>query len=143
MIKCLNVANEITGAFFGAENGLKLAVLVDWSAPDVTEAKFLLDKKPTPLARGQWSPVKWSGESDVTLEWVQGGLPQDARGHDSFALFDLWKTLGGLKPAGVGVYSAQSPPLTVKVRPVGDNDAFRADFFSRLECPPEIQTDAP
>ena len=143
LIKCLNVANEITEAFFGTENGLKLAVLVDWSATDVTEAKFLLDKKPTPLARDQWSPVKWSGESDVTLEWVEGGLPQDARGHDSFALFDLWKTLGGLKPAGAGVYSAQSPPLTVKVRSVGDNDVFRADFFSRLECPPEIQTDAP
>jgi type VI secretion system protein ImpL len=143
VIKCLNVANEITEAFFGTENGLKLSVLVDWSATDVTEAKFLLDKKPTPLVRDQWSPVKWSGENDVTLEWVQAGLPQDARGHDSFALFDLFKTLGGLKPAGSGVYSAQSPPLSVKVRSVGDNDVFRGDFFSRLECPPEIITDAP
>jgi type VI secretion system protein ImpL len=136
---CLNVSKQISDTFFGTDNGLKLSVWVDWTASDVTEAKFLLDKKPIPLTRGQWTPVKWSGENEVTLECVQAGLHQDASGYHSFALFDLFKTLGGLNPTGNGAYSAQSPPLSVKVRALGDNDAFRADFFSKLSCPETVQ----
>jgi len=141
VLVCLNFAKEISDAFFGSDNGLKLAVWVDWSAPDVTGATFLLDKKPTPLVKGQWSPVKWSGETEVTLEWVQGGLHQDVSGYHSFALFDLFRNLGGLKAAGNGMYSVQSPPISVKVRAAGDNDVFRADFFSKLNCPELVCAD--
>ncbi|MDP9151418.1 MAG: hypothetical protein M3O36_15960 [Myxococcota bacterium] len=142
-VKCLNDAKEISDAFLGPGGGLKVGVWVGWSGSDVTEARMLLDKKPTPLSREQWTPVTWAGESEVTLEWIQGGLPQDIRGHDSFALHDLFRILGGLRPAGAGVYVSQAPPLTVKIRSLGETDSLRPDFLSRLQCPSETSSVQP
>jgi type VI secretion system protein ImpL len=148
LLSCLSIAQEITDAFFGVgeEPGLKLSLQVDWSAVDVTEAKFWIGEKATVLPKAQWSPgVKWNGEG-VRLEWVQGGRPTQELGRHSFSLFDLFEQLGGLKPAGSGrrgMYVTEYPPLTVKVRSEGKKDALRADFFSRLQCPREIRMGKP
>ena len=148
ILSCLSVAQEITDAFFGAaeDPGLKISLQVDWSAPDVTEAKFWLGDKATALPKSQWSPtLKWNGDR-VRLEWVQGGRPTQELGRHSFSLFDLFEQLGGLKPAGSGrrgMYVADYPPLTLKARSDGKKDALRADFFSRLQCPQEIRMGKP
>ncbi len=148
VLSCLTVAREIADAFFpsGEDPGLRFSVLADWTAPDVTEAKFWIGDKSTPLPRSQWSPpLRWNGEG-VRLEWVQAARPTQEIGRHSFSLFDLFEQLGGLKPAEGGrrgLYAADYPPLIVKVRSDGKKDGLKADFFSRLACPPEIRADGP
>jgi type VI secretion system protein ImpL len=141
LLECLTVAQEISEVFFreGDDVGLKLSFLADWSAPDVTTAKIWVGAKETALPRAQWSaPVKWFGE-DAKLEWVQGGRPTQELGRHAFSLFDLFDQLGGLRPAGArGVYLAEFPPLSLKVRAEGRADALKPDFFARLRCPREI-----
>jgi hypothetical protein len=96
--------------------------------------------KETPLPRGQWSsPVTWLGE-DTKLEWVQGGRPTQELGRHAFSLLDLLQQLGALRPAAArGVYVAEFPPLTLKLRSEGKVDALRADFFTRIHCPRELE----
>jgi type VI secretion system protein ImpL len=149
VLSCLGVAQEITDAFFapGEDRGTKLAVLVDWSASDITDPKFSIGSKVTPLARGEWSPtLKWSGE-ETTLTFSQAGnQSQEIRGRGSFSLFDLFEQLGGLKPGGASrnyVAKSSSWPLIVKVRSESKEDPFGADFFSRLRCPSEVHPIAP
>jgi type VI protein secretion system component VasK len=143
LLSCLSVAQEITDAFFpaGDDPGLRFALEVDWSAPDLTEAKFYVGDKPTALPKAQWSsPLKWNGEG-VRLEWTQGGRATQQIGRHSFSLFDLFEQLGGLKASTIGrrgVYQTDFPPLVVKVRAEGKRDPFQATFFSRLHCPEEI-----
>ena len=147
-LSCLSTAQEITDAFFptGEEPGLKFSVLADWSAPDVTEAKFWVGAKSTVITKGQWARgLKWFGEA-AKLEWVQAANPTQEIGRQSFSLYDLFDQLGGLKPmAGgrSGTYTVDAAPLTVKVRADGKGDAFRPDFFSRLHCPADIRMAKP
>jgi type VI secretion system protein ImpL len=141
-LMCLTVAQEITDAFFrpGEDPGLKLSVQADWNATDVTEAKFWVGPKDTALPKAAWSnPLRWLGE-DVRVEWKQSGRPTQELGRHSFSLFDLFTHLGGLKPSpgSRAVYSADCPPLTLKLRPEG-KDALRSDFFTRLHCPQELR----
>ena len=142
ILDCLSVAQEITDAFYreGDEPGLKLSIQADWSGSDVTGVKMTIGAKETPLPRGAWSPpVKWLGE-DAKLEWVQGGRPTQELGRHAFSLLDLLQQLGGLRPAAArGVYVAEFPPLTLKLRTEGKVDALRADFFTRLRCPRELE----
>jgi type VI secretion system protein ImpL len=142
LFECLNVAQEISDAFFreGDEPGLKVSLQADWSAPDVSGAKISIGAKETPLPRGQWSPVvRWLGE-DVKLGWVQGGRPTQEIGRHAFPFFDLFQQLGGLHGEGArGIYRAELQPLTLKLRPEGKVDPLRPDFFSRLHCPQEIE----
>jgi hypothetical protein len=120
---------------------MKLSVQVDWSAPDLTEAKLWIGEKSTVLPRGQWTTVlRWSGER-VRLEWLQAGRPTQQIGRRGFSLFDLLQQLGVLRVAGDGlrgVYVVSFPPLTLKVRSDAGLDAFRPDFFARLRCPAEL-----
>lgn len=139
---CLTVAQDITDAFFhsGEDPGLKVSVQADWSQPDVTDAKFFVGAKDTALPKGTWSvPLRWFGD-DVRVEWKESGRPTQALGRHSFSLFDLFTNLGGLKaaPGGRPLYSADCPPLTLKVRPEG-KDAFRSDFFTRFHCPDSLR----
>jgi type VI secretion system protein ImpL len=145
LLSCLGVAQQISDAFFssGEERGTKLAILVDWSAPDITDAKFLIGSQATPLVRGEWSPtLRWAGE-EARLTFAQAtGQSQQIRGRGSFSLFDLFEQLGGLRPGGAkGNYVAKSSswPLIVKLRSESRQDPFGDDFFSRLHCPAEIQ----
>jgi hypothetical protein len=141
VLACLSVAQEITDAFFpaGEEPGLRFSLEVDWSAPDLTEAKFFVGDKATPLPRAQWTPLKWNGER-VRLEWLQGGRPTDQIGR-SFSLFDLFDQLGRLKPTGVGgMYRTEYPPLDIKVRADG-KQVFQPAFFARLHCPSMLGLD--
>jgi type VI protein secretion system component VasK len=145
LLTCLSVAQEITDAFFvpGEDRGMKLSVHADWSSPDVTEAKFWIGGKATPLPKGEWSPtLKWAGE-DARLDWTQSGHVTQQIGRHAFSLFDLFQQLGGLKPGGSrGLYVVEFPPLTLKIRSDGREDALRADFFSRLHCPADIHMGA-
>jgi type VI secretion system protein ImpL len=143
LLACLSTAQEITDAFFaaGEDPGLKLSVQADWTASNVSAAKFYVGSKDTALPKAQWAgPIRWLGE-DVRIEWQQDGRPTQELGRHSFSLFDLFEHLGGLRPSGSGrsIYSCDCPPLTVKVRPEGKVDALRADFFTRLRCPGEIR----
>ena len=147
LLACLTTAQEITDAFFGVgeDPGLKLSVQADWTASNVTAAKFWVGSKDTALPKGQWAgPIRWLGE-DVRVEWQEDGRPTQELGRHSFSLFDLFEHLGGLKPTGTGrsIYSSDCPPLTVKLRPEGKVDALRTDFFTRLRCPSEIRAGAP
>jgi type VI secretion system protein ImpL len=147
LLNCLSTAQEITDAFFaaGEDPGLKLSVQADWTASNVTAAKFWVGAKDTALPKSQWAgPVKWLGE-DVRVEWQEDGRPTQELGRHSFSLFDLFDHLGGLRPTGSGrsIYSSDCPPLTVKLRPEGKVDALRADFFTRLRCPGEIRGGSP
>jgi type VI secretion system protein ImpL len=141
-LQCLTVAQEITDAFFrvGDAPGLTFSIQADWTSPDVTDAKFFAGAKGNDLPKASWSaPLKWLGE-DVHVEWKEGGRPTQELGRHSFSLFDLFAHLGGLKAqsAGRALYSADCPPLTLKVRPEG-KDAFRPDFFTRLHCPQTLR----
>jgi type VI secretion system protein ImpL len=143
LLACLSTAQEITDAFFaaGEDPGLKLSVQADWTASNVSAAKFYVGSKDTALPKSQWAgPIRWLGE-DVRIEWQEDGRPTQELGRHSFSLFDLFEHLGGLRPSGSGrsIYSCDCPPLTVKVRPEGKVDALRADFFTRLRCPGEIR----
>lgn len=142
LLSCLKGCQIIADAFFatGEERGTKLAILADWSAPDVTDVKFSIGSKVTPLTKGEWSPtLKWAGE-EARLSYNQSGTSQQILGRGSFSLFDLFDQLGGLKPTMPANYLARSTslPLTVKVRSVSRQDPFGADFFSRLRCPAQI-----
>jgi type VI secretion system protein ImpL len=143
LLACFSTAQEITDAFFsaGEDPGLKLSVQADWTASNVTAAKFWVGAKDTALPKSQWAgPVRWLGE-DVRIEWQEDGRPTQELGRHSFSLYDLFEHLGGLKPSGGGrsIYSSDCPPLTVKLRPEGKVDALRPDFFTRLRCPGEIR----
>jgi type VI secretion system protein ImpL len=143
LLGCLSTAREITDAFFptGEDPGLKLSVQADWTASNVTAAKFYIGSKDTALPKSQWAgPVRWLGE-DVHIEWQEDGRPTQELGRHSFSLFDLFEHLGGLRQSGSGrsIYGCDCPPLTVKIRPEGKVDALRADFFTRLRCPGEIR----
>jgi type VI secretion system protein ImpL len=147
MLACLTVAQEITDAFFeaGGEPGLRLSVQADWTASNVTAAKFWIGSKDTPLPRAEWSgPIRWLGE-DVRVEWQQDGRPTEELGRHSFSLFDLFDHLGGLKPSpgSRSIYTSECPPLSLKLRPEGKIDALRSDFFSRLRCPEEVRVTKP
>jgi type VI secretion system protein ImpL len=145
-LECLTVAQEITDAFFqGQDNGLRLSVQADWTAPDIKDAKFWVGQKDTALPQGQWSALlHWFGE-DVRVEWQQGGRPTQEFGRHSFSLFDLFAHLGGLRPSpsARSLYAVDCPPLTLKVRSDGRVDPFRDDFFSRLRCPPQVRMARP
>jgi type VI secretion system protein ImpL len=140
-LSCLDVAQEIADAFFpeNADPGMTVSIRADWSAPDVSDVKFVAGSKATAIGNDDWATIKWFGE-DVSLSWVQrSGAVKWFGERKSFALFDLFKRLGGLTPTTSGdrpIYVLDSPPLTVKVRGV----ALRPDFFSRLRCPAEITT---
>jgi type VI secretion system protein ImpL len=142
LFECLSIAQEITDAFYreGDDPGLKLSFQADWSAPDVSAVKVSVGAKETPLPRAQWSlAVRWLGE-DTKLEWIQGGRPTQELGRHAFSLLDLLQQLGGLRSGGArGVYVADFPPLTLKLRAEGKVDALRSDFFARLRCPREIE----
>jgi type VI secretion system protein ImpL len=143
VLSCLTVAQDITDAFFppNEERGTKFAVLVDWSAPDITDAKFSVGAKAMVLTRGEWSPtIKWAGE-DTRLSYSQAGTQsQQIIGRGSFSLFELFDQLGGLRPTVARNYVARPStlPLTVKVRSEAKKDPFSPDFFSRLQCPAEV-----
>jgi type VI protein secretion system component VasK len=142
VLTCLTAAQEITDAFFppGEDRGTKLAILVDWSSPDITDVNFTLGSKSTPLSRGDWSPtMKWAGEG-VRISYSQAGTSQQILGRGSFSLFDLFDQLGGLKPTVSRNYVARSTtlPITVKVRSEAKQDPFEPDFFARLHCPEEV-----
>jgi type VI protein secretion system component VasK len=142
LLSCLKACQSITEAFFplGEERGTRLAVLVDWSSPDITDVKFSLGSKVMPLTKGDWSPTaKWAGE-EARLSYNQAGTSQQILGRGSFSLFDLFDQLGGLKPTVTANYVASSTtlPLTVKLRSESKQDPFSADFFTRLKCPAEI-----
>lgn len=146
LLSCLSTAQEISDAFFpaGEDPGLRFSMEVDWSAPDLTEAKFYIGDKATALPRGQWSPpLKWNGEG-VRLEWTQGGRSTQELGRHSFSLFDLFEQLGGLKPTGAkrGLYQTEFPPLIVKVRAEGRRDPFQSGFFTRLRCPEQVSLES-
>jgi type VI secretion system protein ImpL len=142
----LTQAQEVTDAFFhdGEAPGLKFSVQADWSETDVTDTKFVLAGKDTPLPKAQWSTgMRWMGE-DTRVEWMQGSRPTQELGRHSFSLFDLFAHLGGLRPsAGHGYYMVECPPLSLKVRSDARADAFRSDFFVRMRCPPDLQNAAP
>jgi type VI secretion system protein ImpL len=147
LLGCLSVAREITDGFFpaGEDPGLKVSVQADWTASNVSAAKFWIGAKDTALPKSQWAgPIRWLGE-DVHVEWQEDGRPTQELGRHSFSFFDLFEHLGGLRPTGSGrsIYASDCPPLTLKLRPEGKIDALRADFFSRLRCPGEIRTGAP
>ncbi len=147
LLSCLSTAQEITDAFFspGEDPGLKLSVQADWTASNVTAAKFWVGAKDTALPKSQWAgPIRWLGE-DVHVEWQEDGRPTQELGRHSFSLYDLFEHLGGLRPSAAGrsIYSSDCPPLTVKLRPEGKVDALRSDFFTRLRCPGEIRAGAP
>jgi|GEM_PF-7033554 type VI secretion system protein ImpL len=147
LLACLTVAQEITDAFFntGEDPGFKLSVQADWTAANVTAAKFWVGSKDTALPKAEWAgPMRWFGE-DVRVEWQQDGRPTEELGRHSFSLFDLFDHLGGLKPsqASRSIYTSDCPPLTLKLRPEGKVDAFRSDFFSRLHCPEEVRVVKP
>ncbi|HEV3190336.1 MAG TPA: type VI secretion system membrane subunit TssM [Polyangiaceae bacterium] len=143
VLSCLSVAQEITDAFFppNEERGTKFAVLADWSAPEIADAKFSVGSKVMALTRGEWSsPIKWAGE-DARLSYSQGGTQsQQVIGRGSFSLFDLFDQLGGLKPTVPRNYATKQStlPLSIKVRSEARRDPFSPDFFSRLQCPAEI-----
>jgi type VI secretion system protein ImpL len=146
LLSCLKGSESITEAFFptGEERGTKLAVLVDWSASDITDVKFSIGSKITVLTKGEWSPsAKWAGE-ETRLSYSEAGTSQQILGRGSFSLFDLFDQLGGLRPTVTANYVARSTsfPLTVKVRSESRQDPFSADFFSRLRCPAEIHPTA-
>jgi type VI secretion system protein ImpL len=146
LLDCLTTAQEISDAFFapGEDPGLKLSVQADWTASNVTEAKFWVGSKGTALPKSQWAgPVRWLGE-DVRIEWQEDGRPTQELGRHSFSLFDLFEHLGGLRSTGANrsIYATDCPPLTVKLRPEGKVDALRSDFFTRLRCPAEIRGEA-
>jgi type VI protein secretion system component VasK len=147
LLSCLTVAQEIKEAFFptGEDPGMRLEVEADWQATDVTDAKFVIGEKATPLSRAQWSPVlKWNGEG-ARLEWSQGGVVNKKTGRAPFSLFDLFKR-GGLTPspgARQGTYEVSFPPLLVKVRSPSKRDPLRPGFFSRLRCPEHVVSGAP
>jgi type VI secretion system protein ImpL len=142
LLSCLNASQRITQAFFapGEDRGTRLAVLVDWSAPDITDVKFAIGAKVMTLTKGEWSPsTKWAGE-EARLSYTEAGTSQQVTGRGSWSLFDLFDLLGGLKPTVTANYVARSTtlPLTVKVRSESRQDPFAADFFGRLHCPAEV-----
>jgi hypothetical protein len=145
-LQCLSVAQEITDAFFqGQDQGLRFSLQADWTAPDVKDSRVVIGSKETPLPQGQWSSMlRWFGE-DVRIEWQQGGRPTQEFGRHSFALFDLFGHLGGLRslPSNSTVYVSECPPLTLKIRGEGRSDPFRPDFFTRLQCPDAIRVGRP
>jgi type VI secretion system protein ImpL len=145
-LSCLTIAAEITEAFYRPDPGMKLSVQADWTAPNVTDAKFFVGAKETSLPKAQWSQViKWFGE-DVHVDWQEDGRPTQELGRHSFSLFDLFVHLGGLRQTSGPprtVYAVDCPPLTLKVKPEGSVDALAPGFFSRLRCPPEIRATKP
>jgi type VI protein secretion system component VasK len=145
-LQCLSTAQEITDAFYqGQDQGLRFSIQADWTASDVKDAKVVIGSKETPLQQGQWSGVlRWFGE-DTRIEWQQGGRPTQEFGRHSFALFDLFVHLGGLRPLATNqaIYTSDCPPLMLKLRGEGRSDPFRPDFFTRLQCPESIRGGRP
>ncbi|HLK40612.1 MAG TPA: type VI secretion system membrane subunit TssM, partial [Polyangiaceae bacterium] len=140
VLKCLNIAKEISDAFFGmGERGLKFAIKVNWDGSGVTVPKFVIGDKAIALSKDEWSDTLiWTGQA-VHLEWTLNGNPTLVPGRaDSFALFDFFRKAGGIRPGkALGTYVADGPdvsPLTVTVR-ADRPEALRQDFFSRLKCP--------
>jgi type VI secretion system protein ImpL len=137
----LTQAQEVTDAFFheGEAPGLKFSVQADWTDSDVSDTKFVLNGKDTPLPKAQWSAMmRWAGEP-TQVDWTQNGRPTQELGRRSFSLLDLFAHLGGLRPsAGHAYYTVECPPLSLKVRSDARVDPFRADFFQRMHCPPNL-----
>jgi type VI secretion system protein ImpL len=143
LLACLKNSESMMQAFFptGEERGTKLAILVDWSAPDITDVKFSIGPTVMPLPKGEWSPsLKWAGQQ-VRLSYTEAGTFQQLTGRGSFSLFDLFDQLGGLTPTVTANYVARSTtlPLTVKVRSESRQDPFSPDFFGRLHCPTDAR----
>jgi type VI protein secretion system component VasK len=147
LLACLSVAQEITDAFFPATDdpGLRFSLQLDWSATDISDAKFVVGDKATVLPKAQWgAPLKWNGEG-VRLEWVQAGRSTQEMGrHATFTLFDLFDQFHGLNPGGRhGIYEADFPPFAVRVRSDGKRDPLAKGFFARLHCPANIEMVTP
>jgi type VI protein secretion system component VasK len=142
---CLNAAKEITDAFFppNGSPGLRFDVMGAWTQTDATEIKLLVGPKTAfPLTRDQWIHATWFGETDVHVSWVQPGFQKTEEGHRSFALFNLFRTVGGLSHLGSGVYGTPYAALGIKVRAASGVDAFAPNFFTKLSCPDTIHRSA-
>ncbi len=146
-LRCLNVAQEITDATFGAgaEINVLFDVRADSSETDVTHVTFTVDGQHT-KTRGSAFRMQWPGKGSpkgARLQLKGSGFADEVGRSGDFGLYRLL-AYGGSKPEGGEWLATFSMPrsATVAVRPSKSTHPFTPGFFRRLKCPPAVTAGA-
>jgi len=155
-LNCLNVSQQITEAVFGTgpEPSVPFSVKIESVSPNVSEVSLVVDGK-TATYRNEperWFPILWPGTETPrggTLRVKGAGFTDEIPRIGDFGLFRLFSA-GGLESTGKlsgGVQElaaswslsrSQEPPVKIIVKPSKSVHPFVPNFFSRLNCPPEV-----
>lgn len=158
-LRCLNFAQEITDAVFGAapEPNVPLGLKIQSVGSNISEVSLLIDGQAIVYRNEpeRWMATQWPGKGTPrggTLRVKGAGFTDEIPRAGDFGLFRLLAA-GSIKPSGalaegVPVFVATwsltrpgEPPVTIELRPAKSSHPLSRDFFRRLKCPPAV-TDA-
>jgi type VI secretion system protein ImpL len=159
-LSCLNVSQQITEAVFGTgqEPSVPFSVKIESVSPNVSEVSLVVDGKAA-IYRNEperWIPVIWPGTETPrggTLRVKGAGFNDEIPRVGDFGLFRLFSA-GGLDATGKlsggvpelaaswSLSRSNEPPVKVTVKPSRSVHPFVPNFFSRLNCPPEVTVGA-
>jgi type VI secretion system protein ImpL len=153
LIRCLNIAAEITDAVFGAspEPGAAFFIKMQPAGRDIAEIIFQIDGQPKVYRNEpeKWIPVVWPAKDAPArggvLKVRGAGFEEEIARAGDFGLFRLFDA-GALKPLtatdGVPVLAATwmlsrsgTTPVVIQVRPSKGIHPFERGFFRKLKCP--------
>ncbi|HEY0467008.1 MAG TPA: ImcF-related family protein, partial [Polyangiaceae bacterium] len=160
-LSCLNVAQEITDAVFGTlpEAKVPFAVNIHSAGADISQIALRIDGVPTVYKNEteHWQLTQWPNTGQTkgaSLAVKAAGFTDEIPREGDFGLFRLLLA-GGLKPVGTGreavplfvatwtLNRAETPPVTIELKPSKATQPFSRNFFKRMRCPSQIVAGAP
>ena len=150
-LSCLNVAQEITDAVFGSlpEAKVPFAVNIHSAGADISQIALKVDGVATTYKNESehWQLTQWpnTGQTKGASVLVKAaGFTDEIPREGDFGLFRLLLA-GGLKPSGNGLFvatwtlnRAETPPVTIEIKPSKATQPFSRNFFKRLRCPSQV-----
>jgi type VI secretion system protein ImpL len=151
-LNCLNMSQQITEAMFGTgqEPSVSFSVKIESVSPNISEVSLVVDGKAATYRNEpeRWFPVVWPGTETprgATLRVKGAGFTDEIPRMGDFGLFRLFSAGGLASTAGASELAASwnvsrnnEPPVKITVKPSKSVHPFTPNFFSRLNCPPEV-----
>jgi type VI secretion system protein ImpL len=154
-LRCLNVAQEISDAAFGAtpEVSVPFFVRLEPSGADIAETTFQIGSQLIVYRNEpeRWFPALWpakeGGNKGAAIQVKGNGFNDQVLRVGDFGMFRLLEA-GNLRarPGGDGSVMVASftlarpgqPPVSIQLKPSKPAHPFNREFFRRLRCPPDV-----
>ncbi|HEY3594244.1 MAG TPA: type VI secretion IcmF C-terminal domain-containing protein, partial [Polyangiaceae bacterium] len=158
-LRCLNVAQDISDALFGAtpEIAVPFAIKLEPTGADIAETTFQVGSQVIVYRNEpeRWFPTQWpskeGGAKGAMLQVKGNGFTDQVQRMGEFGMFRLLEA-GNLRPRPGGDGSTfiatftlarqGQTPVTVQFKPAKGTHPFVRDFFRRLHCPPDVTTES-